>query len=248
MNDFRLTFNSSTNFTVPISTYRILEGDAAYYGYTKNQKPNISGFLNDLIPALSDYQKDLYQELLKYNNGNAEIAQIVARSIHNVYLKPFTFHDDGVVSVPFRIKRDRYTDFTLIHDEYLRLYDTDFTNYLRTLLVEYSTKTLAQREYLYAFRKLDIVKKAIPKNKICHFYSKERCNSFVPISIDPSPVFDHNYIVGITSNCEPIAILLHDLQHVVETEEKIKITSELCNLANDHLDTIFEKEYDECLD
>ena len=62
---------------MPIGTNQILKYEAKYYGFIKNGNPNISGFLNSLIPALSDYQEDLYEELLKYNNGDAETAKKV---------------------------------------------------------------------------------------------------------------------------------------------------------------------------
>lgn len=248
MNNTRLTFNSSTNFTLPIGTYQILKYDAKYYGFIKNGNPNISGFLNSLIPALSDYQEDLYEELLKYNNGDAETAKNAARSIHNVYLRPFTFHDDGVVNVPFRISQDKYNDFTLIHDKYLGFYDTDFTNYIRTLLVEYTSKTFSQREYLYAFRKIKNIREAIIKSNLCKFYNNGKCDIFVPVSIETSPVYDHNYIVGITNKIEAIAIRLRDLQDTVLLNDKIKITEEMSNSIYECLDIIYEEEYKECSD
>ena len=118
MKNSRLTFNSSTNFTLPIGVYQVLQRDAYYYGFVKNEKPNLSGFLNSLIPELSDYQEDLFSKLLKYNNGNEEMAKFCARSIHNVYLRPFAFHDDGTVNVPFRISKDKYDDFDGINFVY----------------------------------------------------------------------------------------------------------------------------------
>lgn len=248
MNNSRLTFNSSTNFTLPIGAFYILERDAYYYGYVKNEKPNISGFLNELIPVLSDYQEELYKELLKYNNGNTDIAKIVARSIHNVYLKPFNFHDDAYISVPFRISKDKYNDFEIIHDERLRFYDTDFTNYIRTLLVEYASKTFAQREYLYAFRKLKNIREAIIKNKMCRFYSDGKCDVFVPVSIEASPVFEYNYIVGITNEYIPMAIRLSEVYKIVMLEEKMTITEKMCMLINEHLENIYEEESAECSD
>ena len=171
MKNSRLTFNSSTNFTLPIGVFHILQRDAYYYGFVKNEQPNVSGFLNNLIPALSDYQEDLFDKLLKYNNGDMKIARICARSIHNVYLHPFVFHDDGVINVPFRISKDKYDDFIVIHDERLAFYGTDFTNYVRTLLSEYTSKTLGQREYMYAFRKIYPLREAIQKKIVCKFYT-----------------------------------------------------------------------------
>lgn len=248
MNNSRLTFNSSTNITLPIGVYQILRSDAYYYGFVKNGKPNVSGFLNKLIPALSDYQEDLFAELLKYHRGNAEYAQMCARSIHNVYLRPFAFHDDGVVNVPFRISKDRYDDFIMIHDERLAFYDTDFTNYVRTLLSEYASKTLGQREYLYAFRAISILREAIRKEMICRFYTDEQIFVFVPVSIETSPVYGHNYVVGIDGDGHPQAIRLYKMQRVSVTEKRTQVTETMCRLINDHLDTIYEEEFNECSD
>ena len=246
MNNLRLTFNSSTNFTLPIGVFRVLQRDAYYYGFMKNEQPNVSGFLNNLIPALSDYQANLFGELLKYNNGNAEDAKKAARSIHNVYLHPFSFHDDGTVNVPFRISKDKYDDFIVIHDERLAFYDTDFTNYVRTLLSEYASKTLDQREYLYAFKMLSPIREAIRKGALCKFYTDDNTFSFVPVSIELSPIYDRNYIVGIDSDNQPKAIRLSETHKISVMETKIKITKEMCELISDHLDKIYEEEYNEC--
>lgn len=246
MKNSRLTFNSPTNFTLPIGVYQILQSDAYYYGFIKNGKPNIGGFLNNLIPTLSDYQEDLFKELLKYNKGNAEAAKMCARSIHNVYLYPFSFHDDGTINVPFRISKDRYNDFIVIHDERLSFYNTDFTNYVRTLLSEYASKTLGQREYLYAFPMINDIKEAILRQKFSKFYTDEQTVVFAPVSIETSPLYDHNYIIGIDCNGQPQAIRLSDVRKLSVTNSKTKITKEMCELINDHLDKIYEGEYNEC--
>ena len=246
MKNSRLTFNSSTNFTLPIGVYQVLQGDAYYYGFMKNDKPNIGGFLNNLIPALSDYQEDLFAELLKYNNGNVELAKMCARSIHNVYLHPFAFHDDGVINVPFRISKEKYDDFIVIHDERLAFYDTDFTNYVRTLLSEYASKTLGQREYLYAFRIINYIKEAIEKQKLCKFYTNEQTFMFAPVSVETSPLYNHNYVVGIDRDNQSQAIRLSEIRKIYVTENKIKITKEMCELISDYIESIYEEEYNEC--
>ena len=220
MKNSRLTFNSSTNFTLPIGVYQVLQRDAYYYGFMKNEKPNVSGFLNNLIPALSDYQEDLFGELLKYNNGNVEAAKMCARSIHNVYLCPFAFHDDGVINVPFRISKERYDDFIVIHDERLAFYDTDFTNYVRTLLSEYASKTLGQREYLYAFKIINDIREAISKQRLCKFYADEQTLAFFPVSVETSPIYNHNIVVGIDSNDQAQSIRLSEIRKVSVTDNK----------------------------
>ena len=246
MNNTRLTFNSSTNITLPIGVFQVLQGDAYYYGFMKNEKPNVSGFLNNLIPALSDYQEDLFKALLKYNNGDEEVAKKCARSIHNVYLHPFAFHDDGTVNVPFRISKDGYDDFIVIHDERLAFYNTDFTNYIRTLLSEYASKTPGQREYLYSFKMINLLRDAIHEEKVCKFYANEGIFSFAPVSVELSPIYNHNYIIGINSDNQPQAIRLSKTQKIFVMEDKIKLTREMCELIGDYLDKIYEEEYNEC--
>ena len=248
MKNSRLTFNSSTNFTLPIGVYQVLQADAYYYGLVKNGKPNISGFLNNLIPALSDYQEDLLAELLKYHNGNAEIAKACAGGIHNVYLRTFAFYDDGGANVSFRVSKDKYDDFMTIHDERLAFYETDFTGYVRTLLSEYSSKTLRQREYLYAYRMILPLRKAIKNSLICRFYINGRHTAFVPVSIESSPIYDHNYVVGIGGDKEPYAIRLSEIQKITVLEEKIKVTEEMCDLIHDCLEEIYGEECRECLE
>ena len=39
MNNTRLTFNSSTNFSLPIGIFHILQRDAYYYNFIKNNQP-----------------------------------------------------------------------------------------------------------------------------------------------------------------------------------------------------------------
>ena len=248
MNNLRLTFNSSTNFTIPIGVFQILQSDAYYYGFIKNKKPNLSGFLNHLIPALSDYQEDLFAKLLLYNDGKVEAAKMCARSIHNVYLRPFAFHDDGVINVPFRVSKDKYDEFIVIHDERLSFYDTDFTNYVRTLLSEYASKTLGQREYLYAFKIINELRESIRKETVCRIYTDNQVFVFVPVSIESSPIYNYNYIVGIDIDGRPQAVRLSETKKLSATNNRIKVTEAMCEIINDYLDRIYEEEYNECSD
>lgn len=248
MNNIRLTFHTSTNLKLPIGVFRVLQQDAYYYGFVKNEKPNISGFLNQLLPPLSDYQEDLFQELLKYNNGNKEIAEACARSIHNVYLCPFTFRDDGDVNVPFRISQNKYDDFILIHDERLGFYHTDFSGYIRTLLSEYASKTLEHREYLYAYRMVDPLRDAMRKGNIVKFYTDDAVFVFAPVFIEASPIYGHNYIVGIDSTLQPQIVRLSEVKKALIQQERIHITEEMCDSVYTCLENKYEEESIECSD
>ena len=234
---------------LPSGVYDILFHDAYYFGYVKNDKPNINGFLNYLIPVLSDYQDDLRQKLLKYNSGNEEITRIVEQNIHNVYLVPFNFSDDARVNVPFRINKDKYTDFIKIHDVKLHYYNTDFTNFVRNLLSEYATKTINQREYLYHFRLMDDLQNAITKNNLCHFHLMDNVISFIPISVDVSPITSKNYIVGITADKNsPLLVSLAEIKNIAVDRNKISISEEDCTRVVNHFNEFIEKESFECLE
>ena len=92
------------------------------------------------------------------------------------------------------------------------------------------------------------LREAIKKGKMCRFYTSDTSCVFAPISIEFSPVYDHNYIVGIDSDNQPRAIRLSKTHKISVLENKIKITEELCELINDHLYKIYDEEYNECLD
>ena len=248
MNNMRLTFNTSTNFVLSVDAFRILECDANCFGYMKNGKANISGFLNDLLPELACYQNNLYKQLLLYNNGNVEAAQIAARSIHNVYIPMTAFHEDGVAKISFRISKDKYDEFIDIHDNRLSFYDTGFTTYIRTLLVEYASKSYSQREYLYSYRRVIHVSDAIQRQNICKFYSSDSILSFVPVSIETTPILGHNYIIGVSRDGTPISVGLRSLKKVVATDEKKSISVEICDSLNDYLYDLYREEHEACLD
>lgn len=231
MNNIRLTFNSSTNISLPLGVYYVLQDDALAFGFIKNNKPNINGFLNELIPSLSNYQEDLNKKLLEYNDGDEELARICAGSIHNVYLKPFAFVDYDRKNVPFRINKDKYDVFITIHDERLRFYNTDFSNYIRTLLSEYALKKFDQREYLYAFEMTNQIKDAIINQNVCIFYLDQEVRVFAPFYLDIDRFENYVYVLGSNKSGQPEVIRLTDIKKVSVLEEQMDVTEEMFNMA-----------------
>ena len=117
---------------------------------------------------------------------------------------------------------------------------------MRTLLAEYTSKTFGQREYLYAFRMISPLRDAIQEEKVCKFYTNENTINFVPISIETSPIHNHNFIIGIDINNKPHAIRLSTLQKLSISDNKVKITEEMCELINGHLEKLYEEELKKC--
>ena len=169
MKNDRLTFFDPTNILLPITVYDTLYHDAYYFGYEKNNTANISGFLNHLIPCLSKYRDDLHNTLLKNNNNNEELTLKIEENIYKIYFNKYDYCDDGTINVPFRVNKEHYEDFLTIHDLYLIKYNMDFSSYVRSLLIEYSSKRIGQREFFYFYNKLNTIKEAIHKNLECIF-------------------------------------------------------------------------------
>jgi hypothetical protein len=95
---------------------------------------------------------------------------------------------------------------------------------------------------------LKTLREGIRKEKLCKFYTNEGVCIFAPVSIELSPIYDHNYVVGIDGDHQPQVIRLSETHKISILEDKIKITEEMCELISDHLDKIYEEEFDECSD
>ncbi|MBQ8375274.1 MAG: hypothetical protein IJX98_06875 [Clostridia bacterium] len=246
----RLTFYYPTNITIPITVYHTLENDANYFGYFKNGKPNINGFLNKLLPCLSDYRDDLHNSFLSYNQGDEETTQKIEENIYKLYFNKYDYCDDGVVNISLRINQEYYKDFLKIHDTKLQKYNMDFTNYIRSLLIEYTSKRIGQREYFYFYREINEIKNAITNHEECCFYTHIEKLTFVPISIELSKNTGRNLIIGITTDKETAWILeLVALIQIFQTEKNVEITKDDCDFAYEVLEEYYEKEdEEECLD
>ena len=248
MNNTRLTFNSSTNLSLPLAVYSTLRSDARAHGYIKNGRPNVSGYMNQLIPVLSDYQDLRHQEVLKYANGDTELTKFAEQCTHNIYLAPFNFSDDSVVNVPFRINKEHYDDFLKIHDIKLAYYNTDFTNYVRNLLNEYASKTVFLREYLYAFHMIEDLRTYIENGNLCHFYCIDKTVSFIPISLEISPLTERYDVVGCSEEKHGRLVELSSIRTVIPDRKQYEISEEDCDKLFKKLMDYYESELEPCSD
>ena len=250
MNTTRLTFYDPTNITLPITVFDTLVNDAYYFGFIKNKLANISGLLNHLIPNLSDYRDDLHNTFLENNDGNEELTNKIEENIYKYYFNKYDYCDDGVITVPFRVNKEYYEDFLIIHDVKLQKYNMNFTNYIRSLLIEYTSKRIGQREYFFFYRMIGIIKNAIENNEECRFYTEKEILTFIPISIELSRITSRNLIIGVTADKDTAIIFeLVSLKKVFPTEKIVEITQEDCDFIYDILNKYYEtKETQKCSD
>lgn len=241
MNDTRLTFYDPTNFTLPIVIFNTLVNDAFHFGFVKNEQANLSGLLNCLIPCLADYREDLHNNLLQANDNDEVLTNKIEENIYKVYFNKYDYCDDGMVIVPFRVNKAHLQDFLEIFDNKLGKYNMDFTGFVRSLLIEYCSKRLNQREYFFFYQKINEIKNACNENDVCYFYTNTEKNCFVPVSIEVSRKSEINLIVGIDPTKEVAYVLpLAYIKRLVVTDTKIPITEKDCSFIYDTLESYYE--------
>lgn len=235
-----LYFIEHTNFDVSQIIYNILLRDSEYFGFMKNNKPNISGFLNSLIPNLAIYREELHRDFLKNNNNDENLSNIIEQNIYNVYLKTFDMTDDSMVKIQFRVNKENRKDFIKIQDEFLTKYDMTFSKYIKSLLAEYASRPLFQREIFYNFKLNKVLINAIKNEMYVYIYLNDNSKvKIAPIDIEINPNTESNYIFGFSENKEKIYIIRYSLiSSISKLNQKVELTEkdyeEISELEEDY--------------
>lgn len=245
MQDDRLTFTASTNIRVPNAIYSLLEIDAYHFGFGNEKRSNLSGMLNHLIPTLSEYRENLHFDLLARNDGDEELTRAVEECLYKRY-NDSDFCDDVFKPVPLRVSKAKYEDFLRIHDLILPRYDIDFCSFVRSLLYEYLSKRLNERERLFRYRLLPNLKNAIKGQFVCTFVYNKETISFVPVSMETSRRNEQNIIIGVGESDDNFyAVPLAGVQAIVVNDGKeIEIADEDYLAIQDFFDGYENKEFD----
>ncbi len=213
-----------TNFNISSTLYDTLCYDCYYFDYIKNEKPNISGFLNHLIYHLSQYREDLHDDFLKKNNYNEKLALTIEQNIYNVYLKTFDISDDSKVNIQLRINKQHLDTFIQIFDNYLNKYNMDFTNYIRTLLIDYAARPIYQREYFSIYNYSKIILQAQRQSRFINIRTKNETIKMTPVGLEKFYLNDQFYLAGFTENKEDIVIIKYSqIKSVTQLEDKLII-------------------------
>lgn len=243
---YRQTLKDPTNLSIPYGIYNILLKDAAYFNFFKNGEPNISGFLNFLIPKLDEFKEYIHENLLEDYSGDIEKTRDTEKKIFKHHIAPFDFRHDGQVSVPFRVNKALEEKFLTIYDTRLSYYETSFTMYIRRLLTEYATRAIDQREYIVHFNKMSIIEDAIQKNVNCIFRCANETIEFVPISIEISDNNRRILISGITLDREEVFVLrLSLIQSVSQQTQTIEVTDADYSAVLNTLHQFYKQEQEE---
>lgn len=237
----------SMNIKIPESIFYVLVEDCHRFGFIKNDEANFSGYINDIIPKLSKMREEKHNTILKYNDYDENLTRIIEKNIYNVYLKEFDLEDDNIGDLSFRINNKSRDEFIYIHDNLLELFDLDFTNYVRSLLKEYSIKPVLKRDLCYFYNELDNINEAINSNRLIKVYNKDgEIYEIVPIALEQCYKKETNYLIGSIEDKTGIWIIaLDSISRISYLNKIIELSDEdITGMTQEAYDKIYKE--DEC--
>lgn len=247
MNKGLRRFKEGTNLSLSIGICSVLAGDSERHGFVKNGQSNVSGFLNRLIPSLSHYREDLHERFLRFNGGDEGKALLAERNIYGVYLRTFDILDDGTMNVPFRVNSKSRQEFLYIHDKLLARFDMDFTNYVRTLLIDYCERPPYARELLLDYDMVNEVREAIGSKCVCRFHLGGGDRVFVPLLIERNG--DDNLVEGVAEDKGSVLLFpLSRLTGLTCLDKKISLSESECDAIYGKIRDLQNEEEEKCSD
>ena len=239
INANNLIFLSPISIRLPNELYDLIEVDAKLFGFKKNGKPNINGFLNKLLPSIIKMQSSI-PSLAFSNTNDEELVSLISKStfqIDSIY-KPLIKGDN--VTVSFRVNKAHEKDFQEIYENILPVYNMDFSALLRSSLTFYIINRLAIRERFVHFENYTAISNAISEQKQCLFFLKEKHLLLSSISIFVSPITDRNVLLGIdpktgTAHAIPFQLITNA---ILQNEDSIPVKNNLKILRKAFLEFI----------
>lgn len=193
-----LIFLSPMSIRLPSELYDLIEADARLFGYKKNGKANINGFLNELLPSILNSQWG-FSSSKSLPNDDEIPDSVVTNSIFflDSFFKPLLKGNN--VTISFRVNKAHEKEFQEIYENILPTYNMDFSMLLRSLLTFYVINRLAIRERFLHFKNYTEISKAIIEKKQILVFLKEEKFQLSNAAILVSPVSDRNVLLGIDS-------------------------------------------------
>lgn len=219
INADNLIFLSPISIRLPSELYDLIEADARLFGFKKNGKSNINGFLNELLPSIIEVQDSITSSnFLSATKDQASSVIATSISCMDTVFKPLLSGNN--ITISFRVNKAHEKDFKNIYENVLPIYNMDFSALLRTLLTFYTINRLAIRERFLHFKNYTEISNAIIENKQCLCFLKEKSLLLSCLVILVSPVSDRNVVLGIDPNTgHAYPIPLHLITNAVVQDE-----------------------------
>ena len=239
-------FKEGTVISIAQGSLYTLLYDAQHFGFLKNGKPNLSGFLNALLPALAAMRNDMHQRYLDKFENEAD-ARKVENGIYDIYLSTFDVGDDSLTKIPLRINKGSQKAFMDIHDHDLEKYGMDFSPFLKSLIDEYSMRALYQREECFYWQYLSALRKAIDGETSLTVHLSNGEKEIFPCTLEISPITNSCHLFGLDhEGKDPIEIPLASVLHMKEGSKTHSYSQQEYDLVSEKIKKYWddeEKEY-----
>lgn len=220
-----LIFLSPISIRLPSELYGLIESDARLFGFIKNKKANINGFLNELLPSIVEMQMSTPINSPIFANMDEDTTkklQGISLYFEN-FFKPLL--KGNSVTVSFRVNKAHEKDFLDIYQNILGFYNMDFSLLVRSLLTYYIINRLAIRERFLYFRNYDEISNAIAEKKECLFFLKGETLRFSPVTLIVSPYSDRNILLGIEQETGISHVMpFHLINKVIAQKKETQLT------------------------
>lgn len=228
----------------------ILENDAYRFLYLKNNRSNINGLINKLIPTLVEVRKNRREKIDKVLNNEycKEDAEVIYDNI-NAIIEKIYFNNEELYSLEeyiwIRPSQKNITLFDEIENSECKITELELSSYIRNLLNEYSMLPQYKREALVFDYELDLFTDACSSQRILHFRNKITGEKYRVFAFDYcfGYLYDQtNYCVFYDINKKIIkAIPLYSIENIYMIKEKYIPCNILINKLQEYVDN---KEFD----
>ena len=228
INADNLLFLSPISLRLPSELYDLIEADALLFGFKKNGKSNINGFLNELLPSIIEVQSNIPYSTI-FPTNDKQIASIAANSTFYLNTIFKSLLKGNNVTISFRVNKAHEKDFQKIYEDILPVCNMDFSALFRSLLILYINNRLAIRERFLYFKNYTAISDAIIEKKQCLIFLKEERLLLSCAKICISPISDRNILLGIaqkTGNAHAIPFNLVT-NVITQSEDGIPVKNKL---------------------
>ncbi|MBQ4269621.1 MAG: hypothetical protein IJB97_08245 [Clostridia bacterium] len=194
------------------------------FGFRKNGKGNINGFLNELLPSIINVQASITPSSF-FVKSDEETVSFFKNSIFyfDSIFKPVLKGNN--VTISFRVNKAHEKDFQEIYENILPVQNMDFSALFRSLLSIYIINRLAVRERFLYFKNYTEISKSIVEKKQCIVFLKRKKFQLSCMAVFVSPISDRNVLLGIdskTGNAHAIPFQLVE-NVVIQNEDNITV-------------------------
>lgn len=209
--------------TLPFSVIDTLFEDARNYEIYYRGELSLSGIINILLPNLIQYREDLYKDFLQKNNDDETLVLTIMKNIFNNYFNFYKQDLEDSYRKSYRINKPNLDLFMKLENDLLDKYGMNLENYIRTLLVEYSSKKNQERELLYYYNYLATLKECIDENYFIKCMYDSGWIDILPLNLENFNGI--NIITGLyeeNNEKEVIIIPLSRINHLMSLSKKYK--------------------------